>query len=67
MKFKPCIGECTKKSTHCKGCGRSHKEIAKTRKMVKGLVALAKKMKYENKEDFANSIAKSILRKLEKA
>jgi predicted Fe-S protein YdhL (DUF1289 family) len=67
MKFKPCIGKCSGKGTHCKGCGRSHKEIVKTRKMVKGLVALAKKMKYKNKEDFANSIAKSILRKLKKA
>ncbi|MEN8220760.1 MAG: DUF1289 domain-containing protein [Pseudomonadota bacterium] len=67
MKFNPCIGECTEEGTHCKGCGRSHEEIAETRKMVKGLVALAQKMKYENTEDFANSIAKSVLYKLQEA
>jgi len=67
MKFSPCIGECTETGTHCEGCGRSHAEIAETRKMVKGLVALAKKMNYENHEDFANGIAKSILHKLQEA
>jgi len=67
MKFNPCIGECTENGTHCEGCGRTHEEIGETRKMVKGLVELAKKMNYENHEDFANAIARSLLHKLQEA
>jgi hypothetical protein len=65
MKFIPCNGECTEDGTHCKGCGRSHEEIAETKKMVKALVVFAQKMEYENIEEFANSIGANILKKLQ--
>jgi hypothetical protein len=66
MKFRPCIsGKCTYEGTHCEGCGRSHEEIAETKKMIKELVSYAQKMEYENFEDFANFIGKSVLNKLQ--
>ncbi len=65
MKFIPCTGDCTEDGTHCLGCGRSHAEIKQTRKLVMGLVDLANTQKYENKEDFANFIQKSLLKKLQ--
>ena len=55
MKFSPCIsGKCTYTGTHCEGCGRSHEEIAETKKMIMGLVDFAQMKEYENIEDFAN-------------
>ena len=66
MKFSPCVsGKCTYEGSHCEGCGRSHEEIAETKKMIKELVNYAQKMEYENVEDFANFIGKSILNKLQ--
>lgn len=66
MKFTPCIDKCTKDGTHCQGCGRSHEEIAETKQLVKQLVEFAKKMDYENVEDFSAAIGKSLLKKLQK-
>lgn len=66
MKFNPCVsGQCTEDGTHCKGCGRSHEEIAETKRLVGNLVVFAQKMQYENKEDFANFVGKSLLKKLQ--
>ncbi len=66
MKFNPCIaGKCTEEGTHCMGCGRSHEEIAETKKMVKALVGFAQKMNYDNIEDFSNFIGQSVLKKLQ--
>lgn len=68
MQFIPCIsGQCTEEGTHCEGCGRSHIEIAETKKMVAGLVGFAQKQDYENIEDFANFIGKCVLKKLQDA
>ena len=41
--FSPCTGKqaCTEDDTHCRGCGRSHYEIARTRAAVDALVAVA--------------------------
>jgi len=64
MKFLPCTGNCTEQGTHCEGCGRSHEEIAEMKKPVGELVALAKKMEYENVEEFANAVAGSLKYKL---
>jgi hypothetical protein len=64
MEFRPCIGECTDKGTHCEGCGRSLEEVAELRRMVNELVAYAQKMDYENFDDYANSVAGSIQYKL---
>jgi hypothetical protein len=60
MKFNPCTGECTDEGSHCEGCGRSHEEIAALKDEVKGLVAFAEKMNYENIEDFADAVAGTI-------
>lgn len=66
MKFSPCIsGQCTYEGTHCEGCGRSHEEIAATKLLINSLVEFAQKMDYENKEEFANFVGKSILKKLQ--
>lgn len=66
MKFNPCIaGKCTEDGTHCQGCGRSHEEIAETKKMVKALVSFAQKMNYENIEEFSSFIGQSVLKKLQ--
>lgn len=66
MKFSPCIsGQCTTEGTHCAGCGRSHEEIAETKQHVMALVGLAQKLEYENIEEFAAFVGKSVLRKLQ--
>lgn len=66
MKFNPCIsGQCTTEGTHCEGCGRSHEDIAETKRMVKELVSFAQLKGYENIEEFSNFIGKSILNKLQ--
>ena len=66
MKFNPCIpGKCTEVGTHCEGCGRTHEEIAETKKLVKDLVSFSQKMGYENIEDFSSFIGQSLLKKLQ--
>jgi predicted transcriptional regulator len=66
MKFNPCIpGKCTEEGTHCEGCGRTHEEIAETKKLVKDLVSFSQKMGYENIEDFSSFIGQSLLKKLQ--
>jgi predicted Fe-S protein YdhL (DUF1289 family) len=67
MKFSPCIDQCTYEGSHCEGCGRSHSEIADTKKLVMTAVAFAQQHHYENIEEFADSIGKSIVKKLQKA
>jgi len=66
MKFNPCVpGQCTEDGTHCKGCGRSHEEIAETKTLVLNIVNFSKKKNYENNDDFAEFITKSISKKLQ--
>lgn len=67
MKFSPCIDKCTFEGTHCEGCGRTHEEIAGTKKLVMEAVNFAQMQGYENIEEFSNAIGQSILRKLQKA
>ncbi len=67
MKFVPCQDKCTYKDTHCEGCGRSHQEIADTKKLVKAAVEFAQQQGYENVEQFGEAIGKSITKKLLKA
>lgn len=64
MKFSPCTGKCTEEGTNCEGCGRSHEEIAEMKMHIANLVTFAKKMEYENIEDFANGVAGSIKYKM---
>jgi hypothetical protein len=65
MKFSPCTDNCTKDGTHCQGCGRSHEEIAETKKLVGALVEFAKQQEYENVGDFVNAVSNSLLKKLQ--
>jgi len=65
MKYNPCIGACTDTGTHCDGCGRTHEDVAELNRMVKELAAYAKKMNYENIDDYTRSVANSINYKLE--
>ncbi|MFZ2725333.1 MAG: DUF1289 domain-containing protein [Methylococcaceae bacterium] len=67
MKFNPCVDQCTYEGTHCEGCGRSHQEIAGTKKIVKSIVEFVQDQDYDNKEEFVAAIAKSALKKLAKA
>ncbi|MCK4833581.1 MAG: DUF1289 domain-containing protein [Gammaproteobacteria bacterium] len=64
MKFSPCTGKCTDEGSHCEGCGRSHEEIAEMNTLVGNLTTFAKKMNYENVDDFANGVAGSIKYKM---
>jgi predicted Fe-S protein YdhL (DUF1289 family) len=64
MKFRPCIPDrCTKEGTHCEGCGRSHEEIAETKQLILELVGLARRQAYENVDEFAQFVAKSVVAK----
>ena len=66
MKFNPCVsGQCTTEGTHCEGCGRTHEEIAETKKLIMTLVSFAQQKGYENVEDFSNFVGKSVLGKLQ--
>lgn len=67
MKFNPCIDQCTYEGTHCEGCGRSHNEIAETKKIVKSIVEFVQNQNYDNGEEFVAAIAKSALKKLQKS
>lgn len=65
MKFIPCqSGRCTDDGTHCGGCGRSHSEIAATKKLISNIVEFSQKQAYENIDDFAAFINKDLLKKL---
>ncbi|MDT4329155.1 DUF1289 domain-containing protein [Methylomonas sp. MED-D] len=67
MKYSPCIDQCTSDGSHCQGCGRSHQEIADTKKLVKSIVEFVQQQQYDNPEDFVAKIGKSVLKKLAKA
>jgi len=56
MKFNPCNDKCTYEGSHCQGCGRSHQEIANTKKLVMSIVSFIKSQNYENSEEFVNTI-----------
>ena len=66
MKFNPCNDKCTYEGSHCQGCGRSHREIADTKKLVMSIVNFIQDQGYENSEEFVNTMSKSVLKKLQK-
>ncbi len=65
MKFTPCNDLCTYEGTHCEGCGRSHKEIAETKALVMSIVNFAQQQDYDNIEEFAAAISKSVIKKFQ--
>lgn len=66
MKFNPCTDQCSYEGTHCEGCGRSHQEIAETKKLVASVVNFVQDQDYDNPEEFVAAISKSILKKVSK-
>lgn len=66
MQFKPCVNRtaCTEDGTHCRACGRSHKEIAQVRQLVNDTFALINKWEYDNIDDFFAYLQKKIGKKL---
>lgn len=65
MKFNPCVkGQCTYDGTHCQGCGRSHEDIAETKRLINGLVNFADEKGYNNIEEFSAFVGKTVLKKL---
>ena len=60
MKFSPCNGNCTFEGMYCEGCGRTHQEIEAMNRSVNDLVDLAKKLNYENLDEFADAVSASI-------
>jgi predicted Fe-S protein YdhL (DUF1289 family) len=63
--FNPCKDRnaCTEDGTMCKGCGRTHVEIARTRAMVADIVSFVSKMHYENPEEFMAYLTRKVLKK----
>ncbi|ASF45144.1 DUF1289 domain-containing protein [Methylovulum psychrotolerans] len=66
MKFTPCADLCTKDGTHCQGCGRSHQEIADTKKLIASIVEFIKVQGYDNSDEFINMVSKKVRKKLVK-
>ncbi|MDD2723395.1 MAG: DUF1289 domain-containing protein [Methylovulum sp.] len=64
MKFTPCADQCTYDGTHCQGCGRSHVEIAGTKKLVASFVEFIKAQDYENSDEFIDMVSKKVRKKL---
>jgi len=65
MKFSPCVGECTDEGTHCEGCGRTHEEVTETRELVNQVVQYAFGKGYENLDEYARAMGKSIQIKMQ--
>jgi len=66
MKFNPCVDQCTTEGSHCEGCGRSHREIAETKRLVKEVADFIRRQDYSNPEEFIGRFGKSIAKKLSK-
>jgi hypothetical protein len=66
MKFVPCAGRdaCTEGGTHCRGCGRSHAEIARTRELINALADHVSSMDYDNVDDFLGYVAEKSRKKV---
>ncbi len=66
MQFNPCRGKdyCTEDGPHCEGCGRSHEEIAATRKLIGAVAAFVQQMGYENYEEFTGFIGEKAGKKV---
>lgn len=62
IEFKPCAGKgaCSEGGTHCKGCGRSHSEIARTRFLLDSLTNLVIEQGYHNVEAFSDYISRHL-------
>jgi len=66
MRFKPCVNRtaCTEDGSHCRGCGRTHDEIAKLRTITTQVTDFVRQMQYENVDEFLAYLSRKILKKL---
>jgi len=66
MKFVACIGKehCTEGGTHCRACGRSHEEIARTRALIDAIAGYALEMDFENYGEFIGYVGSKSLKKV---
>ena len=66
MRFVPCAGRdaCTEGGTHCRGCGRSHDEIARARELITALADFAQTMGYENPDEFLAYVSQKAGKKI---
>lgn len=64
-RFNPCKDRnaCTEDGMMCKGCGRTHVEIARTRALVADVVNFISTMHYENPEDFLDYLSRKVKKK----
>jgi predicted Fe-S protein YdhL (DUF1289 family) len=63
--FKPCRDRnaCTEDGAVCKGCGRTHVEIARIRALVNELVGYVSLMHYDNPDEFMAYLTRKVLKK----
>jgi hypothetical protein len=66
MQFSPCRGKdyCTEEGSHCEGCGRSHEEIAGTRRLIGAVAEYVQQMGYENFEEFTSFVGDKAAKKV---
>lgn len=69
MRFVKCAGReaCTDDGTYCRGCGRSHAEIHRTRELTGALTEFIVEAGYENPEAFLAHVQEKVLKKLKAA
>jgi len=65
--FKPCLGKsyCRDDGLTCLTCGRSLEEIQRTRDLISGLADVASHHQYDNIDEFANYVARRLVKKLQ--
>lgn len=69
LHFKPCVSRnaCSEDGTHCRACGRSHGEVAKTRTLVNQLTEFLLETGYDNQDDFFDYLNKKVGKKIRHA
>ena len=63
--FKPCVDRnaCTEDGNVCRGCGRTHVEIARVRALVNEVVDFVSVMHYDNPDEFMAYLTRKVLKK----
>lgn len=64
--FRPCLGKtaCVDSDEGCRTCGRSHREISETRRLIDAVAQFALEAGYANHEDFAGYVARKVAAKI---
>ena len=63
--FNPCKDRnaCTEDGAYCRGCNRTHVEIARTRALVNDIVQFVNTMGYENIDEFMAYLTRKVSKK----